>query len=229
MSEANVREYRYERKFLVEGLDASQVRMWVRRHPCMFYEPYPPRFVNNLYLDTEALDNYYANVSGVGERHKVRIRLYGGLFGDIARPVLEFKVKDGLVGAKYSYPFPCFRLDQAFTHGYFQEIVRASDLPDNVRSYLRTLNVVLCNAYYRWYYASRDQRFRVTVDADMTYYQVKRAGNRFRVRFVDEGRVVTELKYEKPLDPQAEKVAGFFPFSVTRNSKYATGIERVYL
>ena len=34
---------------------------------------------------------------------------------------------------------------------------------------------------------------------------------------------------QKPLDVQADRVSGFFPFSVTKNSKYVTGIERVYL
>ena len=44
--------FRYERKFLVDRLDEHQVMGLVKRHPSMFVEPYPPRFVNNFYLDT---------------------------------------------------------------------------------------------------------------------------------------------------------------------------------
>lgn len=229
MSERQTREFRYERKFLVDQLDAHQVRALVKLHPSMFYEPYPPRYVNNLYLDTEDMENYLDNVSGVGERRKVRIRWYGDLFGDIGRPMLEFKIKSGLVGTKHRYPFAPFTLDDRFCHRYYQEILWKADLPDYVKQYVRRLNVVLCNCYYRWYFATRDQRFRVTIDTEMTFYQVRKANNRFVHKYVDHNRIVVEIKYQKPLDVQADRVSGFFPFSVTKNSKYVTGIERVYL
>ena len=79
---------RYERKFLVERLDASWVRALVRRHPSMFCETYPPRYVNNLYLDTLGMRHYVDNLNGTPERRKVRIRWYGDLFGDVEAPVL---------------------------------------------------------------------------------------------------------------------------------------------
>ena len=229
MSDAHLREVRYERKLLVQGVDAGQVRMLVRRHPGMFYEPYPPRMVNNLYLDTEELENYAANVSGVGERRKVRTRWYGEMFGEVTAPKLEVKVRHGAVGEKYSYDFPAFVLAEGFSQRAFQGIVQGSDLPEGVRRRLRSLQVVLANRYLRWYYASRDGRWRITVDTGMTYWQVKRECSRFRVKFVDRGRVVVELKYGVGLDPQAGRIAGFFPFGVTRHSKYVTGIERVYV
>lgn len=229
MIETQTREYRYERKFLVEEIDAAQVRMMVRRHPSMFYEPYPPRVVNNLYLDTEDMDNYFANLNGAAERCKVRVRWYGELFGEIASPVLEFKIKSGLVGNKQSYPFPAFCLDKDFSHRYFQELVRGSDLPDPVRHHLRTLNVVLCNNYRRWYYATRDERYRLTVDTELAYYRVKKFGNYFISRVSDDNHVIVEMKYEKPFEHASDRVAGFFPFRITRNSKYVTGIDSVYL
>lgn len=224
-----VPDLRYERKFLVRDLDAGQVRMLVRRHPGMFYQRYPPRMVNNLYLDTQEMDNYHANVSGVGERHKVRIRWYGDLFGMITAPILEFKVKHGPVGAKYPYTFPGFQLGEGFSQRSFQALVLGSGLPDKVRHSLRFLDVVLANSYYRWYYASRDGRFRITVDTGMAYYRVTRMCNHFRVKFVDRDQVVVELKYHPDLDPQAQQIASLFPFSMTKSSKYVTGIERVYL
>jgi hypothetical protein len=46
---------------------------------------------------------------------------------------------------------------------------------------------------------------------------------------VDPNHLVVELKYPKPQDVEAERVSRVFPFSVTKNSKYVTGIERVYL
>ncbi|MBN2387299.1 MAG: VTC domain-containing protein [Anaerolineales bacterium] len=228
IDESEQRPYRYERKFLVEGLDSGQVHMLVKRHPAMFYQTYPPRHVNNLYLDTDDLRNYYANLDGEGERHKVRIRWYGKLFGEIAGPTLEFKVKRGLVGTKHTHPFPGFQLQTGFAYHDFQAVILASDLAPEVRTYLRTLQVVLCNRYYRWYYATRDGRFRLTIDNGLTYYQVRKSGNTFQRKYLDDRHVVVELKYEKSLDVKADRIAGFFPFSVTRNSKYITGIESIY-
>jgi SPX domain protein involved in polyphosphate accumulation len=224
-----IADFRYERKFLVDQLDAHQVRAMVKRHPSMFYEPYPPRYVNNLYLDTKGMDNYFDNVNGVGERRKVRIRWYGDLFQDIEKPVLEFKFKRGLVGIKRTYPLAPFTLDHHFNDRYCQEILRQTELPANVMYTMLGLNVVLCNRYRRSYFATRDQRFRVTIDTEMTFYQVKRRNNRFVHRHTDHKQLIVELKYLEPMDMQAQRVAGFFPFNVTKNSKYVTGIERVFL
>ncbi len=223
-----MRDYRYERKFLVEGLDAGQVHMLVKRHPGMFYQPYPPRYVNNFYLDNEDMDNYYANMSGMADRHKVRIRWYGDRLEQVKQPMLEFKVKRGIVGTKHTYPFPEFRMDHDFSQRYFQEVISNPNLPAEVRLELRGLHVVLCNRYFRWYYATKDRRFRVTIDAELSYYRVKKRNNRFISKYLDHKHVVVELKYGKPFDPQADKVAGFFPFILSRNSKYVTGIESVF-
>jgi len=223
------RTYRYERKFLVERLDGSQVRLLLRQHPAMFYQNYPPRYVNNFYLDTKNLENYHANVDGVSDRKKIRIRWYGPLFGQINQPVVEIKVKQGLVGTKYSYPFPPFALDENFTHRYFREVLRDADLPLPLKKALGDLDVVLCNRYYRWYYATKDQQFRATLDDELSYYPVKRFRNHFRRQSTDKDQVVLELKYARALDSAAARVAGFFPFIMTKNSKYITGIERVCL
>ncbi len=222
--------YRYERKFLVDQIDIHQVRALIRRHPAVFYEPYPPRYVNNLYVDTEGMENYFDNVSGASDRRKVRIRWYGDLFSTVENPMLEFKVKRGMVGTKHSYPFAPFTLDERFCHLYYLDVLRsAALLPPQVREYMHEVHVVLCNRYYRRYFATKDHRFRVTIDAQMTFYQVRKAVNRFVYKYVDYNQVVVELKYGAALDGEAERISSFFPFSLTKNSKYVTGIECVYV
>jgi hypothetical protein len=49
----------------------------------------------------------------------VRVRWYGSLFGPILRPVMEFKVKQGLAGRKESFPLQPFVLDETFTVATF--------------------------------------------------------------------------------------------------------------
>jgi len=222
-------EFRYERKFLVEQLDVRQIEALIKLHPALFYEPYPPRYVNNLYLDTPDLSNYYDNIGGVEQRRKVRVRWYGDLFARVARPALEFKIKSGLVGSKRIYPFAPFILDDAFDHHYYHDLVRRTELAGQLRPYMQQLSVVLCNRYYRRYFATRDHRFRLTVDVGMSFFRVTKSRNRFRPRYVDRKTVIVELKYRQPLEMIADRVSGFFPFTVAKNSKYVTGIDRVCL
>ena len=224
-----LRTYRYERKFLVEDLMPFQVAALIKQHPRLFYAPYPPRYVNNLYLDTPELANYFDNVDGAMQRRKVRVRWYGQPFGEISQPMLEVKLKDGIVSTKHTYPLAPFYLDTYFCDRIFQAALADSDLPSEARFALRGLNLVLFNRYYRHYYASQDGAFRVTMDTGLTFYKVNGAfGNLFVHRQVNARDVVVELKYEVEQEPRANRVAGFFPFRMTRNSKYVQGIERVY-
>lgn len=224
-----LRSFRYERKFLVEDLMPFQVEALVRQHPSLFRQPYPPRNVNNLYLDTPDMVNYHDNINGAERRRKVRVRWYGDPFGEIGRPILEIKIKEGTVGTKRSYPLPPFRLDPHFCDRTFQNLLLASDLPHILRHELRGLNVVLFNRYFRHYYATPDGAFRLTLDTQMEFYKVNGLfENQFAHRQANTRDLVVELKYENAQEPQADRVAGFFPFRVTRNSKYVQGIERVY-
>jgi hypothetical protein len=222
------RSYRYERKFLVEGLDHHQAITLIKRHPYMFYQPYPPRYINNFYLDTAEMSNYYDNVGGAGDRRKVRLRWYGELFGAIEKSTLEFKIKRGLVGTKRLYPFGGFSLREGYNAGELRRLGRASDLPEEIKLVLLTQEIVLLNRYYRYYFATRDNRFRLTVDTDLNYYRVGRFNNQFAHHQTDFRNVIVEMKYEKDLDLEAQRVSGFFPFRVTKSSKYVQGIDRVY-
>jgi len=228
MNQSSERSYRYERKFLVEGLDHHQAIALIKRHPYLFYQPYPPRYINNFYLDTAEMDNYFDNVRGAGDRRKVRLRWYGNLFGDIQKATLEFKIKRGIVGTKRLFPFGDFQLDTGYDIGELQKTGKISELPEEVRIILFTQHIVLLNRYFRYYFATRDNRFRLTVDTQLTYYHVGRFNNRFNHSQTDYRKIVVELKYDKEHDIEAQHVAGFFPFRVTKSSKYVQGIDRVY-
>jgi hypothetical protein len=94
---------------------------------------------------------------------------------------------------------------------------------------LRGLNLVLFNRYYRHYYATYDGDFRLTLDARLSFYRMNGfLGNQFFHRQLDPRNIVVELKYEVEKEPFAGRVAGFFPFRMTRMSKYVRGIERVF-
>jgi SPX domain protein involved in polyphosphate accumulation len=194
----------------------------------MFYQPYPPRYINNFYLDTAELANYYDNVSGAGDRRKVRLRWYGTLFGAVEKSTLEFKIKRGLVGTKRLYPFGDFFLGKGFASEDLRQFARSTSLPEDVKFVVLTQEIVLLNRYYRYYFATRDNRYRLTVDTDMSYFRVSRFNNQYIHHQADYRHVIVELKYAKDDDLEAQRVSGYFPFRVSKNSKYVQGIERVY-
>jgi hypothetical protein len=220
-----VPDRRYERKFFLGGVEPAMARSLIHHHPAMFYEPYPPRYINNIYFDTPWMEHYDDNLSGSTARGKVRLRWYHELVGDIADPILEFKIKRGWVGWKESYPFPAFSFDTSLSAQEIQRILTESQLPPQVVERLRGYQISLANRYYREYYATRDGRFRVTLDTDLTYYRVGRLSNPLFAYTIDHGVVVVELKYDAEHEPQAQRVASCFPFRMTRSSKYVRGVE----
>ena len=221
--------YRYERKFFVDQMDARGVISLLKLHPAMFSEIYPPRYINNIYLDSPLMGSYHDNVDGVAERRKARVRWYHDLFRYVDKPLLEFKLKQGVVGAKEQYPFPAFTLDDDFTERYFVDVIRGADLPHEAKSRILTQGVVLLNRYLRWYFATPDLKFRVTVDTELTFYHLNKHRNRFVHKEVDYANIVVELKYQPEDDPEGNRISAGFPFRMTRSSKYVQGIERVYL
>jgi hypothetical protein len=163
------------------------------------------------------------------QRRKLRVRWYGEPFGAITRPMLEIKVKIGQVGTKQSYPLSTFQMNACFCDRVYQRVLSESDLPSKIRLDLRDLNVVLFNRYFRHYYATHDGAFRLTLDTRMEFFKVNGLfGNQFIHHQVNTRDVVVELKYENEYDPYADRVASFFPFRMTRSSKYVQGIEKVY-
>jgi len=213
----------------MDQLDAPQALALVKRHPALFSEIYPPRYINNIYFDHPLLDNYADNIDGSPLRNKIRLRWYSDLFGKVNQPTLELKIKDGLMGTKISYPFPEFVFEKGFSEQSLQDLIRSSTLPAEVLIPLRSVEPVLVNRYLRWYLATPDRAFRITVDAKLTFYHLNKTNNQFLFRQVDRRSIVVELKYQREHDPQADRISAGFPFRMTRSSKYVQGIERVYL
>jgi SPX domain protein involved in polyphosphate accumulation len=223
------REFRYERKFFIDQLTQQEALALTKRHPAMFSEIYPPRYINNIYFDYPLLENYTDNIDGASQRKKARVRWYHDLFGVAEEPTLEFKIKEGMMGTKISYPFPDFSFQNGFSESALRDTIRGSTLPLEVRQYLETVEPVLANRYRRWYLATPDQAFRITVDAELTYYHLNKFNNQFLFHQVDRRSIIVELKYTEENDPRADQISAGFPFRMTRSSKYVQGIERVYL
>lgn len=219
--------YRKERKFLVEGADAPAVEFIVKAHPAMFSQPFPPRFINNIYFDSPQFGNYGDNVVGAKNRNKFRIRWYGEQFGFIKKPILEIKIKKGLAGSKRHYPLASFTLEPGFNQQLMDEVFDKSDLPGAVREMLRYQAPTLINRYFRKYFLSADRRFRVTLDTKLKFVGIARHQNSFMQRRSVDNQVIVELKYDIVDDKDAKNISNLFPFRLSKSSKYVSGVDHL--
>jgi SPX domain protein involved in polyphosphate accumulation len=218
---------RYERKYLINDYSYGDVKQFIKFHPASFSEIYHERRINNIYFDTPGMSNYYDNEDGSTDRKKVRIRWYGDLFGKIDSPILEYKIKNGLLGYKVSHKLPGFTIGQPFIAGQLKEIFKSASIPDNVKDELLFLQPTLLNQYKRKYFLSADKKFRITIDHDLTYYGIS-VQTFFINRSVDYTSTVLELKYDLEHETEVNQVSSMFPFMLTKNSKYLSGLQRVF-
>lgn len=226
LEEAAGKSYRYERKFAVGGLSLPRIHSLIQFHPSFFREIFEPRQINNIYLDTHKLSYYYDNNTGTGIRKKARIRWYGDMLGQVKKPVLEYKLKAGLVGDKVSFPLAPFIVLPGFEWEDIVDAFERSDIPAWVREDLHSWEPTLLNTYKRTYFQTPDKDFRLTLDQDLTYNEISKRNNYFLNRQKDRESLIIELKYGIDQDTAASKISARFPFRMTKSSKYVNGIER---
>ena len=217
--------FRYERKYIVpRSVPIRELVAIVKSNKAFFREVFYERQVNNIYFDTNGYKFYFDNVDGVADRRKVRIRWYGDTFGDIQKPKLEIKIKNGLVGDKWTFTLNSFSLDGLITGRGLKKLLEDSTLPKPIYEMVRDLKPTLVNAYTRRYFISADQKFRVTLDYDVCYRNIKTRMNNFSKMPQSDSFNVVELKYGLKDDRLADNISTQFPFRLSKNSKYVNGV-----
>ena len=224
MGERDRPRTRLELKMTCPETYLGQARAWVRLHPDLFVEAYPPRQVNNLYFDTPDLACLDANLVGVRDRAKLRLRWYGRDHA-AARGALELKHKANQLGWKDICPVPghmdltciswadLLRHLKAHAQGEVALWLGVADRP------------VLINSYVREYYESGDRQVRVTIDHRQSAYdQLLYAAPNLSVQTHITDRVVVEVKADAALHRRVSRVLSSLPLHTDRNSKYVNGV-----
>jgi SPX domain protein involved in polyphosphate accumulation len=225
--DTSLEQLRYERKYLITEYSFQEVRQLLKFHPACFSEIFHERIVNNIYFDTLGFSHFYDNIDGSTERLKMRIRWYGNLFGEIPKPILEYKIKNGLMGKKDSYPLQSFSLNKNGDLLQFEAAL--SSLPKQVKDEMRGVKPSLLNSYTRQYFLSADKKFRITVDRHLCFYHILNKRNTLNSCVMDHSTTVMELKYDCDQEIKAKEVSAAFPFTMTKSSKYLQGLERMFI
>jgi len=217
---------RYERKFIAEGFTLAEALARVKRHPSAFHEVYPPRIVNNIYLDSPTRRDYHEHINGTANRSKTRVRWYGPQSEAAEQPRLERKLKRGLVSAKESHALPPLSINGARLRPLLAAAFDSTVLPPLLRSALWLAEPALFNRYQRHYFLSRDGRFRLTVDSGLQF-GVLQHGHLPAALLPPAATVIIELKFGLEFAGEADAVTNALPFRVARFSKYVAGLERL--
>lgn len=70
--------------------------------------------------------------------------------------------------------------------------------------------------------------YRITIDTDRQVYQIYPRHNSFFLQWENSTDVILELKYDTCHDVFADRITNFFPFRVTRSSKYVDGMVNLH-
>ncbi len=218
---------RSEIKIPVPALRLAEVKAWIRLHPAHWRRAYPPRQVNNVYFESHDFDGLRANLWGLVDRAKLRLRWYGT---DLSRPdaaQLELKSKRGAVGWK-----ELIVLDGQFdlaTQSW--DDVHAGVIESgNSRAALwlgQAPVPVLVNCYQRSYYETPDGEVRLTVDTDLrAFSQLARAYPNLNDEAPLQSQVVIELKALTDAEHTRRLASALsqFPVRVDRFSKYVQAL-----
>ena len=220
-----LKNYRYERKFVSDISHKGKIDILLRMHPFIFNSLFVPRQVNNIYFDTPGMDCYFDNLFGVAQRWKARIRWYGEIGMEIKQPILELKIKHGHLGTKRSWRLNEIQFDgKRPEQDIIKEVLIQSGLPKDVENRLLGMNPVLVNNYQREYFSSFDKRYRITLDDKLEYRPFPLAFYEKNKVFEEKSKIVLELKYDFENDKEASKITNAIPFRLNKNSKYVIGM-----
>lgn len=222
VSRTGLEDARFEVKFVTSALRYHALLHWIRMHPAALRRPFPPRRVNNIYFDTHDLSSF--RHVGAAERSKLRLRWYGEAPRS-ERSVLELKRRRNRLGWKVRFEGGPLDLEASSWRELMRDLRRR--LPPEGALWLDLHpRPVLVNRYERHYFANPDGRVRVTVDRRQAVYE-----QRFRSRPNLASRanlpdtLVVEVKFHRRDSQLGARVIQGIPIRVSRNSKYALGVQ----
>lgn len=221
-----VSRLRYERKFVIPDLRPLEIEQLIKQHPLCFKEVFYPRWINNIYLESLEKKSFHQNVRGDQKREKTRIRWYGDFFQKF-KGNIEIKTKNGMVGDKIVLPLN--EID--FEHGYcvnaLMNSIRESGLDYKNSLYFLNESPIIANRYRRKYFLSHNKKVRLTLDSNLLSGPITKFSNKniFKSKYIEN---IVELKYKKEDSHHLHNFTVFFPFLVTKNSKYVNAVEKAF-
>tara|TARA_Y100000589_G_scaffold123435_1_gene117812 strand:- start:2920 stop:3618 length:699 start_codon:yes stop_codon:yes gene_type:complete len=218
-----IKDYRYERKFIVPPHMETIVPSIICTVLPEFLEIYTERRINSIYFDTGNFDYALNHINGFQKRRKVRIRYYGK-YDNAQSPSLESKIRDGLLGYKLKTKLNDFGIN-TFSESIIN-LLPSGEIRRQLNNEFVDLSPKVFITYLRSYYLSICGNFRITFDRSIDYYSLLDSNYLIpqNKNFINEKHCVIELKYNLENDSSASDISKHFNFRLTNNSKYINSL-----
>tara|TARA_A100001234_G_C12503738_1_gene333017 strand:- start:26 stop:670 length:645 start_codon:yes stop_codon:yes gene_type:complete len=210
-------EIRFERKWKIPSDKFLNLDKALKNSNFCFNKHFEKRWVNSIYFDDFFNNSIYQNLDGIQKKYKVRIRWYGNK-NVIKNPTIEIKKKDGFTVLK----------DKKQINSINTEISKQvlSNLTYELKKnfpILISFKPVSFTHYSRFYYISKDNKIRATIDKDISYKRI----NNFTVNYPikKDNNIILELKYNTEHDYLVRKsFSNKNKLRISRNSKFINSI-----
>lgn len=215
-------ESRYEIKFVLNEANLLSYLQWSNQDT-LIYKKFPKRVINSLYFDDIHFNSVKDNLSGISERHKIRLRWYGNKLNFNKDPVIEKKIKKGRLGSKKILP-----LRSHNENIYNKDIKSVSEivnkrLLDSSISVDSILSPTLIVCYEREYFEDNNN-FRITLDKNIKFSLPINSNRLDQHSWISYNKKILELKFEQNNKNYASRIIRNLNLVPTRHSKYLVGL-----
>ncbi len=197
---------RFELKFVINSEDLSSITNTINFNFFNISKLYPDRKINSIYYDDCNFSCYFNHINGNSRRFKSRIRWYNN---DTSKLTLEKKIKTGITN---------YKVKQSLHKNFFNE-----SLEKNFSKFDFLPYPTLSNSYLRSYYVIKGfEKIRVTFDTNIQSWHPSR-----KTKYLF-NKTIIEFKTHIDEKRNLKEVIRRMPMKYTKNSKYISGINRVY-
>lgn len=213
-------DFRYEIKFILNELSYSEALQWLYIHTNLVNK-YPDRYINSIYLDNLEYDSIRANLAGISDRVKNRLRWYD----NISMVKLEKKIRNGRLSKKDIF--------EVETFDHLPENLSSIEFKSTINNWLLTqsnlgfdyYSATIGVRYLRRYYEDNNG-FRVTFDKDIQFtdlYDERFCFSKSK-RLVNYSPIIMEIKFDPSIKDYVNSLIKTLNMSPKRHSKYLVGM-----
>jgi hypothetical protein len=220
---------RRETKFVLTGTDLGQIRSSLLRLSTRQVHNETISVVRSVYFDDYRLSACHANLDGLGERTKLRLRWYDSILPERSC-FLEIKWRSNRVTGKYRMRVDSTMPVSDLSYRELRDEVLRTAPPAAVAAILQYPEPVVVVEYKREHYLGDHGDFRATIDYDLAFYD--QTGKRaISMSFPIRNREFVVVEGKTPLGREYALRQILYPIRLraSRCSKYVKGCQALGL
>lgn len=185
-----------------------------------FKEIYEKRKINSIYFETNSFTDLLDTIDGEKNRSKLRLRWYGKTFHNIAKPILENKIKINNQNYKTKENLDNLEFNNEISTKKIKKFLKSVKiLDDELKIKLKVRNPNILITYDRRYFMYKD--IRITLDTNLKskdFYKKKKITEEDFL--IKKKFLIVELKYKDKDFEDVKKITSSFKNRVRKFSKY---------